>query len=114
MSTNESTMSSRLVRKQKQLRDVRHVLWMQDDSGSDLDFVDFDVSADKSSTEREKEGLPLIQLQAATASTSATTELASVTADRCAATLPANKCVIYGFYISQIFILSSNDLSEGF
>ena len=25
MSTNESTMSSRLVRKQKQLRDVRHV-----------------------------------------------------------------------------------------
>ena len=73
MLTNESSMSSRPVRKQKQLHDVRHVLWMQDDSGSDLDFVDFYVGADKSSTEREKEGLPLTQLPAVTASTSAPT-----------------------------------------
>ena len=55
MSTNESSMSSRPVsvseNKSRALRDVRHVLWMQDDSGSDLDFVDFYVSADKSSTE---------------------------------------------------------------
>ena len=95
MSTKESSMSSRPVGKQKQLRDVRHVLSMSDDSGRDLDFVDFDVSADKSSTEREKEGLLLTQLPV---STSAPTELPTVTADRRAATLPANKCVIYGFY----------------
>ena len=61
---------------------MRHVLWMQDDSGSDLDFVDFDVRAVKSSTETESEGLPLTLLPAATASTSAPTELPSVTADR--------------------------------
>ena len=53
MSTNEPSMSGRPVRKQKQLRDVRHVLWMYDDSGSDLDLVEFDVSADKSSTVSE-------------------------------------------------------------
>ena len=76
-------------------------------------MVDFDVSADKSSTERENERLLLTQLPA-TASTSAPTVLPPVTADRRAATLQANKCVIYVFYMSQIFILSSNDLSERF
>ena len=78
------------------------------------DFVDFDVSADKSSTERENEGLPLTQLPAATGSKSAPTVLPSVTAYRRATTLPANKCVMYVFYISQIFVLSSNNLSERF
>ena len=74
-------------------------------------MVGFDVSA---STESENEGLPLTQLPAATASTSASTVLPTVTADRRATTLPANKCVIYVFYISQISILSSDDLSERF
>ena len=74
-------------------------------------MVGFDVSA---STESENEGLPLTQLPSATASTSAPTVLPTVTADRRAATLPANKCVIYIFYISHIFILSSDDLSERF
>ena len=59
-------------------------------------MVEFDVSADKSSTESESEGLPLTQLPAAT---SALTVLITVTADRRAATLPANKCVICVFYI---------------
>ncbi len=67
-------------------------------------MVDVDVSA---STESENEGLPLTQLPAATASTSAPTVLPTVTADRRADTLPADKCVIYVFYISQIFIFSS-------
>ena len=71
-------------------------------------MVGFDVSA---STESEREGLPLTQLPA---STSALMVLPTVTADRRAATLPANKCVIYVFYISHIFILSSDDLSERF
>ena len=91
-------MSNRPARKRKQLRDVRLVLSMSDDNVSDLYFVNFDVSDDKSSTAREKEGLPLTQLPSATASTSAPTVFPSVTADRRAATLPANKCVIYGFY----------------
>ncbi len=67
-------------------------------------MVGFDVSA---STESENEGLPLTQLPAATSSPMV---LSTVTADRRAATLPANKCVIYGFYISHI--LSSDDLLE--
>ena len=71
-------------------------------------MVGFDVSA---STESENEGLPLTQLPA---STSAPTVLPTVTVDRRAATLPANKCVIYFFYRSQIFTLSSDDLSECF
>ena len=82
---------------------------MQNDSGSDLDLVDFDVRLIVSaSTESENVGLPLTQLPAATASTSAPTVLPIVTTDRRAATLPANKCVIYVFYthISQIFNLS--------
>ena len=78
---------------------------------SDLDLVEFDGSADKSSTESESEGLPLTQLPAATR---APRVLPTVTADRRATILLANKCVIYVFYISQIFILSSNDLSERF
>ena len=60
-------------------------------------MVEFHVSADKSSTKSESEGLPLTKLPVATVSTSAPT----VTADRRAATLPANKCVICIFYISQ-------------
>ena len=63
------------------------------------------MSADKSSTERESEGLPLTQLPAETASTSAPTVLPPVTADRRATTLRANKCVICGFlhvYIPEI------------
>ena len=75
-------------------------------------MVEFDVSADKSSTESESEGLPLTQLPAATAATSALMVLLTVTADRRAVTLPANKCVICILYISQIFILSSIGLSE--
>ena len=71
-------------------------------------MVDFDISA---LTESENEGLPLTQLPA---STSASTVLLTVTAHRRAATLPANKCVIYVFYTSQIFILSSDDISERF
>ena len=67
-------------------------------------MVDFDGSA---STESENEGLPLTQLPATTASTSALTVLPTVTADSRTATLPGNKCVIYVFYISQIFIFSS-------
>ena len=63
-------------------------------------MVDFDVSA---STDSENEGFPLTQLPAATASTSATTVLPIVTADRRAATLPANKCVIYVFYKYSTF-----------
>ena len=65
-------------------------------------------------TESENEGFPLTQLPAATASTSALPVLPTVTADRLADTLPANKCVIYVFYISYMFILSSDDLSERF
>ena len=60
---------------------------MWDDSGSDLDLVEIDVSADKSSTESESEGLLLTQLPAATASTRAPKVLPSVTVDRRAATL---------------------------
>ena len=72
---------------------------MQNDSGSDLDLVDFDVRLIVSaSTESENVGLPLTQLPAATASTIAPTVLPIVTTDRSAATLPANKCVIYVFY----------------
>ena len=70
------------MRKQKQLLDVRYALPMQDGNGSNLDLVEFDVCADKSSTESENEGFPLTQLPAASV-----------------------------FYKSQIVILSSNDLS---
>ena len=80
-------------------------------TGSDLDLVGFDVSA---STESENEGLSLNQLPAATASTSAPTALLTVTTDSRVTTLQANKCVIYVFYIFQIFILSSDNLSERF
>ena len=64
-------------------------------------MIGFDVSA---STESENEGLLLTQLPAATASTSAPTVLPTVTADRRADTLPADKCVIYVFNISHIII----------
>ncbi len=70
-------------------------------TGSDLDLVGFDVSA---STESENEGLPLTQLPAATASTSAPTALLTVTTDSRVTTLQANKCVIYVFYMSHIII----------
>ena len=66
-------------------------------------MVGFDVSA---STESENEGVSLTQLPAAT---SALTVLPTVTADRRAATLPANECVIYVFYTSHIFIPSSDE-----
>ena len=82
---------------------------MQDDSGSDLDLVEFHVSADKSSTESENEGFPLTQLPAASRRQQHQQVLPAMTADRRAATLRANKSVICVFYIiSQIFILSSN------
>ena len=80
-------------------------------------MVEFDVSADKSSTESENEGFKLTQLpksrrlarrQQRQQKTTGKTE------DRRAATLRANKSVICVFYISQIVILSSNDLSERF
>ena len=67
-------------------------------------MVGFDVSA---STESENEGLPLTHLLAATGSTCALTVLQTVTADRRAATLPANKCVIYVFYIGLSHTYSS-------
>ena len=73
-------------------------------------MVGFDVG----STESENEGLPFTQLPTATTSTSAPTVLPTVTADRRAATLPANKCAIYVFYISHIFSLSSDELSARF
>ena len=84
---------------------------------NDLDLVEFDVSADKSSTESENEGLPLTQLRAKSCLARRQQRrqvLPAMTADRRAATLRANKCVICVLYISQIFILSSNDLSERF
>ena len=80
-------------------------------------MVDFDVSADKSSTESENEGFPLTQLPAESRLARRQQRqhiLPAMSADRHAATLRANKCVICVFYISQIFILSSNDLSELF
>ena len=52
------------MRKQKQLLDVRVVLSMYDGRGSNLDLVEFEVSADKSSTGSENEGFPLTQLPA--------------------------------------------------
>ena len=119
MSTNKPSAPGRLVRKQKQLLDVRYVglLPMQDGRGNDLDLVEFDVSAHKSSTECENEELPLTQLPAASRRTHQQQRqqvLPAMTADRRAATLRANKWLICIFYISQIFILSSNDLSERF
>ena len=62
MSTNKPSAPGRLVRKQKQLH--RYVLPMYDGSGSNLDLVEFDVIADKSSTGSENEGFPLTQLPA--------------------------------------------------
>ena len=84
MSTNIPSAPVRLVRKQKQLLDVRYVLSTQ--------------------LPAESPRSPAI------ASTSTTGK----TAERCAATLRANKCVICVLYISQIFIVSSNNLSERF
>ena len=84
---------------------------------NDLDLVEFYVSADKSSTERENEGFPLTQLPAKSRLDRRQQRrqvLTAMTADRRAATLRANKYVICVLYISQIFILSSNDLSERF
>ena len=82
---------------------------------SDLDLVEFDVSADKSSTGSENEEFPLTQLPAESRLAHRPQRrqvLPAMTADRRAATLRANKCVICILYISEIFILSSNDLSE--
>ena len=65
MSTNIPSASVRLVRKQKQLLDVRYVLPMHDGSVNDLDMVEFEVSADKSSPESENnKTIPLTQLPA--------------------------------------------------
>ena len=78
-------------------------------------MVEFDVSADKSSTESENEGFKLTQLPASRrplAGNSVNKKLPAMTEDRRAAILRANKSVICVFYISQIVILSSNDLSE--
>ena len=78
-------------------------------------MVEFDVSPDKSSTESENEGFKLTQLPAASRLARQLQRqqvLPAMTADRRVATLRANKCVICVFYISQIFILSSNELSE--
>ena len=69
---------------------------------SDLDLVEFDVSADKSSTESENEELPLTQLPAASRRArrqQCQKVLPAMTADRHSATLRANKCVICIFYI---------------
>ena len=82
---------------------------------NNLDLVEFAVSADKSSTESENPGFPLTQLPAESRPARRHQRqqvLLAMTADRRAATLRANKCVICVLYISQIFILSSNDLSE--
>ena len=82
---------------------------------NDLDLVEFDVSAAKSSTESENAGFPLTQLPAESRLAhrqQCRQVLPVMTADRRAATLRANKCVICVLYISQIFILSSNDLSK--
>ena len=51
---------------------------------------------------------------ASLAGNSVNQKLPAMTADMRAATLRANKCVICVFYISQIVILTSNDLSERF
>ena len=82
---------------------------------NDLDLVEFDVSADKSSTKSENERFPLTQLPAESRLARRQQRrqvLPTMTADRRAATLRANKCDICVLYISQILILSSNDLSE--
>ena len=80
-------------------------------------MVEFDVSADKSSTESENEGFPLTQLPAESRLARRLQRqqvLPAMTADRRAATLRANKCIICVFYISQIFIISSNDIAQRF
>ena len=59
------------------------------------------------SIESENEGLPLTQLPAAAVSTSAPTVLPTMAADRRAATLPADKCVIYVFYMQLYHTYSS-------
>ena len=84
---------------------------------SDLDLVEFDISADISSTESENEWFPLTQLPAESRLARQQQRrqvLPVMTADRRDATLRANKCVIFVLYISQILILSSKDLSERF
>ena len=93
----------RLLRKQKQLLDVMYVY--------------IDVSADKSSTESENEGFPLTQLPAESRLArrrQCRQVLPAMSADRRSAILRASKCLICIFNISQIFILSPNDLSEPF
>ena len=116
MSTNIPSASVRLVRKQKQLLDVRYVLPMYGGSVNDLDLVEFDFSADKSSSESENnKTIPLTQLPAESRLARRQQRrqvLPAMTADRRADTLRANHCVICVLYISQILILSSNDLSE--
>ena len=90
MSTNIPNAPLRLVRKQK-----------QDGSVNDLDLVEFDVSADKSSTESENAGFPLTQLPAESRLARRQQRrqvLPAMTADRRAATLRANKCVICILY----------------
>ena len=82
-----------------------------------LDLVEFDVSVDKSSTGSENDGFPLTQLPVESRLTPRQLRrqvLPAMTTDKHAATLRANKCVICVLYILQIFILSSNDLSERF
>ena len=74
---------------------------------NDLGLDEFDGSADKSSTESENEGFPLTQLPAESRHArrqQLRQVLPAITADRRAATLRANKCVICLLHISQIFI----------
>ena len=77
-------------------------------SVSDLDMVEFDVSADKSSTGSDNEGFPLTQLP--TENRLARRQqhrqvIPAMTADRRAATLRANKCVICVLYIYHKYII---------
>ena len=94
MSTNIPSASVRLVRKQKQLLDVRYVLPMYDGSVNDLDLVVFDFSADKSSPESENnKTIPLTQLPAESRLARRQQRrqvLPAMTADRRAAPLRAN------------------------
>ena len=69
---------------------------------NDLGLVEFDVSADKSSTESENEGFPLTQIPAVSRHARRQQRrqvLPAMTADRRAATLRANECVICVLYI---------------
>ena len=64
---------------------------------NDLDLVEFDASADKSSTQSENEAFPLTQLPEE--SRQHRQVLPAMTADRRAAILRANKCVICVLHI---------------